>query len=215
LFSPPVRLASNKWGSCHVHSLFSTLGTHLPDEPLFMRKKHPGKLNLALLREWLNAIRVSSRIRVEEIPMIVPDKPKTYATGISVRGIGNGTHADGPPTTCSALLGLFKVSTLKFIKNYENIAERPIKAFLEYLEEVKGSQFPEEQHNYRMVDREYEKLLKGLKVWSTAGEAVFHVPGNSRLFPSKQSGQIVAAKEICIERPNRKRDTCIPQAADL
>jgi hypothetical protein len=25
LLSPPVRLASNKWGSCHVHSLFSTL----------------------------------------------------------------------------------------------------------------------------------------------------------------------------------------------
>ena len=25
LFSPPVRLVSNKWGSCHVHSLFSTL----------------------------------------------------------------------------------------------------------------------------------------------------------------------------------------------
>jgi len=26
LLSPPVRLASNKWGSCHVHPLFSTLG---------------------------------------------------------------------------------------------------------------------------------------------------------------------------------------------
>ncbi len=34
LISPPVvRLQSNNWSSCHVHFLFSTSGTHFPEDP--------------------------------------------------------------------------------------------------------------------------------------------------------------------------------------
>lgn len=78
-------------------------------------------------------------------------------------GIGAGVHVDGQLTICSDLLGLFQAFTPKFIKKYENLAERSIKAFSEYVQEVRNSQFPEEQHTYKMVDGEYEKLLEGLK----------------------------------------------------
>ena len=82
---------------------------------------------------------------------------------IPVYGIGAGVHVDGQLTICSDLLGLFQAFTPKFIKKYENLAERSIKAFSEYAQEVRNSQFPEEQHTYKMVDGEYEKLLEGLK----------------------------------------------------
>jgi 3-methyl-2-oxobutanoate hydroxymethyltransferase len=79
---------------------------------------------------------------------------------IPVYGIGAGVDVDGQLTICSDLLGLFQAFTPKFIKKYENLAERTVNAFAEYVQEVRSSQFPEEQHIYKMVDGEYEKLLE-------------------------------------------------------
>jgi 3-methyl-2-oxobutanoate hydroxymethyltransferase len=79
---------------------------------------------------------------------------------IPVYGIGAGVDVDGQLTICSDLLGLFQAFTPKFIKKYENLAEKTVNAFAEYVQEVRSSQFPEEQHTYKMVDGEYEKLLK-------------------------------------------------------
>jgi 3-methyl-2-oxobutanoate hydroxymethyltransferase len=79
---------------------------------------------------------------------------------IPVYGIGAGVDVDGQLTICSDLLGLFQAFTPKFIKKYENLAEKTVKAFAEYVQEVRSSQFPEEQHTYKMVDGEYEKLIE-------------------------------------------------------
>jgi 3-methyl-2-oxobutanoate hydroxymethyltransferase len=83
---------------------------------------------------------------------------------IPVYGIGAGVDVDGQLTICSDLLGLFQAFTPKFIKKYENLAQRTVNAFAEYVEEVRNAQFPEEQHTYKMVDGEYEKLARALLV---------------------------------------------------
>jgi len=83
---------------------------------------------------------------------------------IPVYGIGAGVDVDGQLTICSDLLGLFQAFTPKFIKKYENLAQRTVNAFAEYVQEVRNSQFPEEQHTYKMVDGEYEKLAGALLV---------------------------------------------------
>ena len=83
---------------------------------------------------------------------------------IPVYGIGAGVEVDGQLTICSDLLGLFQAFTPKFIKKYENLAEKTVNAFSEYVQEVRNSQFPEEQHTYKMVDGEYEKLMRALSV---------------------------------------------------
>jgi 3-methyl-2-oxobutanoate hydroxymethyltransferase len=79
---------------------------------------------------------------------------------IPVYGIGAGIEVDGQLTICSDLLGLFQAFTPKFIKKYENLAEKTVNAFVEYVQEVRNSRFPEEQHTYKMVDGEYSKLLE-------------------------------------------------------
>jgi len=93
-----------------------------------------------------------------EVTGIIRDELK-----IPVYSIGAGVHADGQLTICSDLLGMFQAFTPKFIKKYENLAEKATKAFANYVEEVRSREFPQEQHTYRMVDGEYDKLLKLLK----------------------------------------------------
>ncbi len=93
-----------------------------------------------------------------EVTKIIRDELK-----IPVYGIGAGVHADGQLTICSDLLGLFQAFTPKFVKKYENLAERATQAFMKYAEEVRKAEFPQEQHTYKMVDGEFEKLLKFLK----------------------------------------------------
>ena len=80
---------------------------------------------------------------------------------IPVYSIGAGIHADGQLTICSHdLLGMFQAFTPKFIKKYENLAERATQAFAKYAEEVRNREFPQDQHTYKMVEGEFEKLLK-------------------------------------------------------
>jgi 3-methyl-2-oxobutanoate hydroxymethyltransferase len=81
---------------------------------------------------------------------------------IPVYGIGAGVYVDGQLTICSDLLGLFQAFTPKFIKKYENLAEKSIRAFAEYAQEVRSSHFPEDKHTYKMIDGEHEKLLEFL-----------------------------------------------------
>jgi 3-methyl-2-oxobutanoate hydroxymethyltransferase len=93
-----------------------------------------------------------------EVTKIIRDELR-----IPVYSIGAGVHADGQLTICSDLLGMFQAFTPKFIKKYENLAEKATKAFSNYVEEVRNREFPQEQHTYKMVDGEFDKLLKLLK----------------------------------------------------
>ncbi len=93
-----------------------------------------------------------------EVTKIMRDELK-----IPVYSIGAGVEADGQLTICSDLLGVFQAFTPKFVKKYENLAEKSIQAFSKYVEEVRNREFPQPQHTYKMVEGEFEKLSKLLK----------------------------------------------------
>jgi 3-methyl-2-oxobutanoate hydroxymethyltransferase len=80
---------------------------------------------------------------------------------IPVYSIGAGWEADGQLMICSDVLGIFQAFTPKFVKKYENLAEKTIKAFKQYADEARSGQFPKEEHAYIMAEGELPKL-KGL-----------------------------------------------------
>jgi 3-methyl-2-oxobutanoate hydroxymethyltransferase len=93
-----------------------------------------------------------------EVCRIIRDELK-----IPVYGIGAGIDADGQVMICSDILGIFQAFTPKFVKKYENIAEKTINAFSGYVKDVRSGQFPGEEHTYKMVEGELAKLEKLIK----------------------------------------------------
>lgn len=79
---------------------------------------------------------------------------------IPVYSIGAGVEADGQLMICSDVLGTFQAFTPKFVKKYENIGQKSIDAFDEYFQEVRNRKFPAEEHTYKMVEGELDKLKK-------------------------------------------------------
>jgi 3-methyl-2-oxobutanoate hydroxymethyltransferase len=94
---------------------------------------------------------------VEAVPPEV-NKIMRDALSIPVYSIGAGIHADGQLMICSDVLGIFQAFTPKFVKKYENLAAKTVEAFSSYAEEARSGVFPAEEHTYKMVDGEYEKL---------------------------------------------------------
>ncbi|MCP4720407.1 MAG: 3-methyl-2-oxobutanoate hydroxymethyltransferase [Desulfobacteraceae bacterium] len=88
-----------------------------------------------------------------EVCKIIKDTLK-----IPVYSIGAGVDADGQLMICSDVLGIFQAFTPKFVKKYENLGEKTIKAFTEYVSDTKNKRFPEDKHTYKMVEGELEKL---------------------------------------------------------
>jgi 3-methyl-2-oxobutanoate hydroxymethyltransferase len=83
---------------------------------------------------------------------------------IPVYSIGAGIEADGQLMICSDVLGIFQAFTPKFVKKYENLADKTIKAFANYVEEARKGEFPKDEHTYKMVEGELPKLKKALKL---------------------------------------------------
>jgi 3-methyl-2-oxobutanoate hydroxymethyltransferase len=84
---------------------------------------------------------------------------------IPVLGIGAGAGVDGQLLIVSDVLGTFQAFTPKFVKKYADLAGVSTAALTEYVKDVRGGAFPEEQHCYRMLEGENEKFTE----W--AGEA--------------------------------------------
>jgi len=99
---------------------------------------------------------------VEAIPPEV-GKIITETLKIPVLGIGGGMYTDGQVLIIGDMLGYFEAFTPKFVKKYANLSEIIVKAFCEYIEDVKTGKFPEEKHCYRMIEGEHEKLEALLK----------------------------------------------------
>jgi 3-methyl-2-oxobutanoate hydroxymethyltransferase len=79
---------------------------------------------------------------------------------IPVLSIGGGLPCDGQLLIVSDMIGQFQAFTPKFVKKYANVAEVITKAMKEYVKEVKSGQFPKDEHTYKMVPGELEKLQK-------------------------------------------------------
>ena len=95
-------------------------------------------------------------ILVEAVPPEVT-RIITETLPIPVYGIGAG-DCDGQVMICSDILGLFQAFTPKFVKKYGNLADEMLKVFEAYAADVRGGHFPDEDHIYRMVDGELERL---------------------------------------------------------
>ena len=82
---------------------------------------------------------------------------------VPIYSIGAGAHADGQLMIISDIVGHFQAFTPKFVKRYGDVAGEIRKSVASYINEVKNSQFPTEEHSYRMKPGEWEKLEKMIK----------------------------------------------------
>lgn len=80
------------------------------------------------------------------------------ALTIPVYSIGAGIEADGQLMISSDVAGVFQAFTPKFVKKYENLADKTIKAFSSYKQDVVKGNFPAPEHTYKMVAGELDKL---------------------------------------------------------
>jgi 3-methyl-2-oxobutanoate hydroxymethyltransferase len=85
---------------------------------------------------------------------------------IPVLGIGAGADVDGQLLIVSDVLGTFAAFTPRFVKKYADLAAVSTAALAEYVEDVRGGAFPEEQHCYRMLEGEPEKFA----AWAAEAE---------------------------------------------
>lgn len=86
----------------------------------------------------------------------------TKKLDIPVYAIGGGVPCDGQLLICGDMLGLFQAFTPKFVKKYASVADDIVRAFKEYVEDVRTGQFPTEEHVYPIKDsiEDFQKLFK-------------------------------------------------------
>ena len=99
---------------------------------------------------------------VEGIPPELTDFITKRLT-IPVYSIGGGLPCDGQLIICGDMLGQFQAFTPKFVKKYANVAEIVTNAFKEYVDDVRNSRFPGEEHVYHIrkgCEAEYAAMLK-------------------------------------------------------
>lgn len=82
----------------------------------------------------------------------------TSRSEVPVVGIGAGPHCDGQILVAPDVLGLLQGPSPKFSKSYDNLAERSIKAFTAYSNEVANGQYPDAAHSYHMKSGQFERL---------------------------------------------------------
>ncbi len=82
---------------------------------------------------------------------------------IPVYGIGAGLDCDGQLLIVHDMLGIWQAFKPRFVKRYAHMAEDMVKAMGNYVSEVKKGKFPAEEHCYKMIAGEAEKLAKLVK----------------------------------------------------
>lgn len=82
---------------------------------------------------------------------------------VPVISCGSGPNCDGQILIAPDILGLTQGPCPKFAKSYDNLAERTIKAFNAYADEVEKGRYPDNGHSYHMKSGEFEKLQKLIK----------------------------------------------------
>jgi 3-methyl-2-oxobutanoate hydroxymethyltransferase len=86
-------------------------------------------------------------IVLEKIPAQLAAKI-TKSIGIPTIGIGAGAHCDGQVLVYADMVGLTKDFKPRFVRHYANLADEMHKAFVRYIEDVKGGKFPSEEESY-------------------------------------------------------------------
>jgi 3-methyl-2-oxobutanoate hydroxymethyltransferase len=78
-------------------------------------------------------------------------------------GIGSGPHCDGQVLVLHDMLNLYDKIKPRFVKSYINLSETILNALYNYISDVKTSKFPENQHSYKIQNKEYVQLSKTRK----------------------------------------------------
>jgi 3-methyl-2-oxobutanoate hydroxymethyltransferase len=73
-------------------------------------------------------------------------------------GIGAGVGTDGQILLCYDLLGVFTDFKPKFTKRFGKLTEVAVEGIQQYVKEVKGGTFPDDDHTYGVDEREFEKF---------------------------------------------------------
>lgn len=78
-------------------------------------------------------------------------------------GIGSGPHCDGQVLVLHDMLNLYDKIKPRFVKSYIDLSETILNALHNYITDVKTSKFPEDQHSYKIQNKEYVQLSKTRK----------------------------------------------------
>lgn len=73
-------------------------------------------------------------------------------------GIGAGAYCDGQVLVIQDLLGLYRKLHPKFVKTYASLGDNVVQAVQTYIEEVRGGQFPQPEHCFKMDENILNKL---------------------------------------------------------
>lgn len=81
---------------------------------------------------------------------------------LSIPAFGGGVPCDGQGLNFADMCGLFQAFTPKFVKKYLNLADQVVNAFQAFDTEVKGRQYPGEEHAYHITGdiAEFEDMFK-------------------------------------------------------
>lgn len=103
-----------------------------------------------------------SLLLLEAVPPEVT-KVITERANIPIISIGAGPYAHGQLLIVHDALGFFDAFTPKFVKKYLDLNSIILKALEEYKDDVEQGQFPEEEHCYKLIEGELDKILKQLE----------------------------------------------------
>ena len=78
-------------------------------------------------------------------------------------GIGAGPYCDGQVLVSQDMMGFFESTHFKFLKQYANVYKTMTESTQQYIQEVKGTTFPETSHSYEIPEEEYAAFMKKLK----------------------------------------------------
>lgn len=84
---------------------------------------------------------------LEKIPAKLAAKV-TQSIGIPTIGIGAGKDVDGQVLVIHDMLGINMDFSPRFLRRYNNLQEQMINSFLEYIDDVKSLDFPNEKEQY-------------------------------------------------------------------
>ncbi|MBQ3921028.1 MAG: 3-methyl-2-oxobutanoate hydroxymethyltransferase [Firmicutes bacterium] len=103
---------------------------------------------------------------VEGVPEVT-GKLIASKLSIPVYGIGAGSYTDGQLLIYADMVGYYDDFTPKFVKRYAEVGQAMLKAFTDYVDEVRTGKFPiDGVHTYKISDEErakVEELIGGKK----------------------------------------------------